>query len=250
MVTKRCPLHCIWCHNPESQNPETEVYSGSEIIGKTVTTEEVFNEAVRDKIFYDTSGGGVTVSGGEPLFQPEFTDYVSVLNVSECYNCDTVLRFIKLLAYNSMNGYIGLCKYLVERNSIFYGNRRILIDNDSNVLYISVLNTKTDKYELIVNIKALTDYGSISSAIFKYIIKPIRDISTYCFYRTPIYSATYWSNKEIGEIRIVSEELINSFIDTVTPFESSTSDESVTHIALNLIKSDNFLPTLKSNLFV
>ena len=181
---------------------------------------------------------------------PEFTDYVSVLNVSDCYNCDTVLRFIKLLAYNSMNGYIGLCKYLVERNSIFYGNRRILIDNDFNVLYISVLNTKTDKYELIVNIKALTDYGNISSAIFKYIIKPIRDKSMEYFYRTPIYSASDFRNKEIGEIRIVNEELINSFIDTITPFESSTSDESVTHIALNLIKSDNFLPTLKSNLFV
>ena len=181
---------------------------------------------------------------------PEFTDYVSVLNVSDCYNCDTVLKFIKLLAYNSMNGYIGLCKYLVERNSIFYGNRRILIDNDSNVLYISVLNTKTDKYELIVNIKALTDYGNISSAIFKYIIKPIRDKSMEYFYRTPIYSASDFRNKEIGEIRIVNEELINSFIDTIIPFESSTSDESVTHIALNLIKSDNFLPTLKSNLFV
>ena len=181
---------------------------------------------------------------------PEFTDYVSVLNVSDCYNCDTVLKFIKLLAYNSMNEYIGLCKYLVERNSIFYGNRRILIDNDFNVLYISVLNTKTDKYELIVNIKALTDYGNISSAIFKYIIKPIRDKSMEYFYRTPIYSASDFRNKEIGEIRIVNEELINSFIDTITPFESSTSDESVTHIALNLIKSDNFLPTLKSNLFV
>ena len=181
---------------------------------------------------------------------PEFTDYVSVLNVSDCYNCDTVLKFIKLLAYNSMNGYIELCKYLVERNSIFYGNRRILIDNDFNVLYISVLNTKTDKYELIVNIKALTDYGNISSAIFKYIIKPIRDKSMEYFYRTPIYSTSDFRNKEIGEIRIVNEELINSFIDTITPFESSTSDESVTHIALNLIKSDNFLPTLKSNLFV
>ena len=181
---------------------------------------------------------------------PEFNDYVSVLNVSDCYNCDTVLKFIKLLAYNSMNEYIGLCKYLVERNSIFYGNRRILIDNDFNVLYISVLNTKTDKYELIVNIKALTDYGNISSAIFKYIIKPIRDKSMEYFYRTPIYSASDFRNKEIGEIRIVNEELINSFIDTITPFESSTSDESVTHIAVNLIKSDNFLPTLKSNLFV
>lgn len=205
-------------------------------------------ESLNHLVPLDIAGAYVDIN--ETILQPEFTDYVSVLNVSDCYNCDTVLRFIKLLAYNSMNGYIGLCKYLVERNSIFYGNRRILIDNDFNVLYISVLNTKTDKYELIVNIKALTDYGNISSAIFKYIIKPIRDKSMEYFYRTPIYSESDFRNKEIGEIRIVNEELINSFIDTITPFESSTSDESVTHIALNLIKSDNFLPTLKSNLFV
>ena len=205
-------------------------------------------ESLNHLVPLDIAGAYVDIN--ENIFQPEFTDYVSVLNVSDCYNCDTVLRFIKLLAYNSMNEYIGLCKYLVERNSIFYGNRKILIDNDFNVLYISVLNTKTDKYELIVNIKALTDYGNISSAIFKYIIKPIRDKSMEYFYRTPIYSASDFRNKEIGEIRIVNEELINSFIDTITPFESSTSDESVTHIALNLIKSDNFLPTLKSNLFV
>ena len=205
-------------------------------------------EGLNHLVPLDIAGAYVDID--DNILQPEFTDYVSVLNVSDCYNCDTVLRFIKLLAYNSMNGYIGLCKYLVERNSIFYGNRRILIDNDFNVLYISVLNTKTDKYELIVNIKALTDYGNISSAIFKYIIKPIRDKSTECFYQTPISSASDLRNKEIGEIRIVNEELINSFIDTITPFETSTSDESVTHIALNLIKSDNFLPTLKSNLFV
>ena len=205
-------------------------------------------ESLNHLVPLDIAGAYVDIN--ENILQSEFTDYVSVLNVSDCYNCDTVLRFIKLLAYNSMNGYIELCKYLVERNSIFYGNRRILIDNDFNVLYISVLNTKTDKYELIVNIKALTDYGNISSAIFKYIIKPIRDKSMEYFYRTPIYSASDFRNKEIGEIRIVNEELINSFIDTITPFESSTSDESVTHIAVNLIKSDNFLPTLKSNLFV
>lgn len=206
-------------------------------------------ESLNHLVPLDIAGAYVDID--DNILQPEFTDYVSVLNVSDCYNCDTVLRFIRLLAYNHVNGYIGLCKYLVERNSIFYGNRRILIDNDFNVLYISVLNTITNKYELIVNIKALTDYGSISSAIFKYIIKPIRDVSEYCFYRTPIYSAKSQSyRKEIGEIRIVNEELINSFIDTITPFESSTSDESVTHIALNLIKSDNFLPTLKSNLFI
>ena len=70
---KGCPLRCIWCHNPESQNTDEEQYINGEIIGKTVSAQEVFNEIERDKAFYETSGGGVTVSGGEPLFQPKFT---------------------------------------------------------------------------------------------------------------------------------------------------------------------------------
>lgn len=44
-----------------------------ELFGKSITVDEAFEEVARDKVFYSTSGGGVTVSGGEPLFQPEFT---------------------------------------------------------------------------------------------------------------------------------------------------------------------------------
>ena len=40
--------------------------------GEEMTSEEVFAKVRRDKMFYDTSGGGVTVSGGEPLVHPEF----------------------------------------------------------------------------------------------------------------------------------------------------------------------------------
>jgi len=43
------------------------------LMGKWFTPEEVFNVVVRDRVFYETSGGGVTLSGGEPLAQPEFT---------------------------------------------------------------------------------------------------------------------------------------------------------------------------------
>lgn len=45
----------------------------NEIIGKEMTASEVIDEVLKDKIFYDTSGGGITVTGGEPSFQPEFT---------------------------------------------------------------------------------------------------------------------------------------------------------------------------------
>lgn len=53
----------------------------NEIIGKEMSASEVFDEVLKDKIFYDTSGGGLTVSGGEPSFQPDFT--LELLNLSK-----------------------------------------------------------------------------------------------------------------------------------------------------------------------
>jgi pyruvate formate lyase activating enzyme len=43
-----------------------------QMIGRTVTPAEVAAQVAQDRIFYDESGGGVTVSGGEPLAQPRF----------------------------------------------------------------------------------------------------------------------------------------------------------------------------------
>ena len=41
-------------------------------MGRRMTVEEVVQEVLRDRLFYDDSGGGVTISGGEPLLQPVF----------------------------------------------------------------------------------------------------------------------------------------------------------------------------------
>lgn len=38
-----------------------------------MTAHEVIAEVIKDRIFYNTSGGGITVTGGEPSFQPDFT---------------------------------------------------------------------------------------------------------------------------------------------------------------------------------
>jgi pyruvate formate lyase activating enzyme len=43
-----------------------------EIIGRTWTPEELLVEVMKDAIFFETSGGGVTLSGGEPMMQAEF----------------------------------------------------------------------------------------------------------------------------------------------------------------------------------
>ena len=70
---KGCPLRCAWCHNPESQSYEVEEFHHPERcrIGRTYDLTELCALLERDRIFYDNSGGGVTLSGGEPLAQDE-----------------------------------------------------------------------------------------------------------------------------------------------------------------------------------
>lgn len=45
----------------------------NEIIGKDMTASKIMDEVIKDKMFYDTSGGGLTVTGGEPSYQQDFT---------------------------------------------------------------------------------------------------------------------------------------------------------------------------------
>ena len=57
-----CPLRCLYCHNVDTWNVKDKKYM--------MTPEEVMKEVLKVKGFIRT--GGITVSGGEPLIQPEF----------------------------------------------------------------------------------------------------------------------------------------------------------------------------------
>ena len=93
---KGCPLKCLWCHNPESISfqPETAFYENKCIgcgeckkegftpencigearvfYGRKMSVEELLPLLTEDLSFYETSGGGVTLSGGECLCQAAF----------------------------------------------------------------------------------------------------------------------------------------------------------------------------------
>lgn len=72
---KGCAFRCRWCCNPESQRFDIHpmIVNGKEkIIGRDVTVEEVMTEVMKDVAHYRRSGGGMTLSGGECLLQPQF----------------------------------------------------------------------------------------------------------------------------------------------------------------------------------
>ncbi|MBM3071647.1 [formate-C-acetyltransferase]-activating enzyme [Enterobacter sp. RHBSTW-00994] len=90
---KGCPHKCPWCANPESISPKIETVrreskclhcatclrdadecpSGAfERIGRDITLDELEYEVMKDDVFFRSSGGGVTLSGGEVLMQAPF----------------------------------------------------------------------------------------------------------------------------------------------------------------------------------
>ena len=80
---KGCPLKCVWCHNPESIDPQPCIlervsrigdlsFVDKEVVGQVKTVQEVMAVLQKERVFMDESIGGVTFSGGEPLLQHEF----------------------------------------------------------------------------------------------------------------------------------------------------------------------------------
>lgn len=59
---------CVACGKCEDVCPASALF----LYGKSISVEEALEKLMQDKPFYDKSGGGVTLSGGEPLMQPEF----------------------------------------------------------------------------------------------------------------------------------------------------------------------------------
>jgi pyruvate formate lyase activating enzyme len=53
---------------------EACLYDAMQIVGREVCVEEVMAEVERDRVFYEQSGGGVTLSGGDPLVQSDFAE--------------------------------------------------------------------------------------------------------------------------------------------------------------------------------
>ncbi|MDD4516650.1 pyruvate formate-lyase-activating protein [Massilibacteroides sp.] len=82
-----CPLRCLYCHNPDTWSAKNHAFE--------MTPEEAFKEVLKVKAFI--RNGGVTVSGGEPLLQPDF-----------------ILELFKLCKENGIHTAIDTSGYLLN----------------------------------------------------------------------------------------------------------------------------------------
>lgn len=80
-----CCFRCLFCHNPDT-------WSG---LANVMSVDEVVEDVLKYQKFYDSSGGGVTVSGGEPLLQIPF-----------------LIEFFKRLKDNNIHTAIDTCGYI------------------------------------------------------------------------------------------------------------------------------------------
>lgn len=155
---KGCPLDCRWCHNPESKKCEPEeilttrtlndsVFSEKETVGRLVTVQQVMTEIDKEEVFHETSRGGVTFSGGEPLMQPEFLSLLA----EECSR-----RGIHTCLDTS--GYCDpeLFKILIPKFDLFLYDLKLL-DREQHILYTGFPNDDII-YNLIELDKSGCDY--------------------------------------------------------------------------------------------
>ena len=113
---KGCPLRCKWCCNPEGQHYEIEkmTLGGKEkIVGKDVTVGEIIDIIERDRIYYRRSGGGLTLSGGESLTQPDFA--VALLKAAKERGINTAMESTGFADFSVISRYLPyLDLYLMD----------------------------------------------------------------------------------------------------------------------------------------
>ncbi len=114
---KGCPLRCLWCANPESQSPACETASDGTAYGEHLSDEAVWRVVERDLPFYEESGGGLTLSGGEPLTQPDFA--LSLLERAKAAGLHTAVEttgFAPLSEISRLIPYTDLWLYDVKHH--------------------------------------------------------------------------------------------------------------------------------------
>jgi glycyl-radical enzyme activating protein len=180
---KVCPNNCITLDGIDrslcticGQCVEACNNSALEIKGTNMTVDEVMKEVLKDKAYYQASGGGITISGGEPLLQWKFSSKLlkrsKELDIHTCVETcgfGTAEHIAELAKYTDLFYYdIKATKLLHKKltgvdNKIILDNLGILNElNAKVVLRCPLVPGVNDEESHLLNIAALAEqYDSV-----------------------------------------------------------------------------------------
>lgn len=183
-----CPLRCIYCHNPDTWPEKSKT-------AKEMTVDELMKDVVKYKSYFKFSGGGLTISGGEPLMQKEFCAELfkacqkegihTALDTSGCYKIDDIIADV--LAHTDL--------VLLDIKSIdpstFKGVTGVKIENTlAFARYLSDNNIPA--WVRFVQVPGHTDNPEEIHALAKYVttLKNLQKLSVLPFHQLGAYK---WS---------------------------------------------------------
>lgn len=121
-------------------------YAGArEQVGRWLTVQEVIHEVEKDRIFWDESGGGVTFSGGEPLFQPHFLE--PLLDACRAHKIHTAVETCGLARHDVL-------RRVAAKVDLFLFDLKVL-DPDKHRLH-----TGRGNKTILANLEALARMGA------------------------------------------------------------------------------------------
>ena len=121
----QCPGHCHTMENGEHVIDRSKCLAcracerfcagALEIMGREMTVDEVLGEVMKDEIFYKTSNGGMTVSGGEPMIQfPFITELLRAAKEKGLTCCMETCGFAAWARFEEIMPYVDLFLYDIK----------------------------------------------------------------------------------------------------------------------------------------
>jgi pyruvate formate lyase activating enzyme len=118
-------------------------YEAVAIVGRDVTVPEIIKEVEKDRIFYDESGGGVTISGGEPLAQGDFL--LSLLDVLSEKNIHTAVDISGFMPYEILDEVSKRADLILYDLKVMDEHRHRVFTGESNSLILENLKRLSEK---------------------------------------------------------------------------------------------------------
>ena len=164
---KGCFLRCRWCCNPESQRYEFEqMNSGGSVktIGRDVTVREVMEEVLKDRVYYRRSGGGLTLSGGEALRQPEFA--AALLRGAKESGINTALESTGCAPFETIRLLLPwLDLYLMDIKHIDSDKHKEFTGRSNDLILENALKIAKEAERLIVRVPVIPTFNDTPGEI-------------------------------------------------------------------------------------